>query len=72
VMGTASTMACITAALGLMPFEGASAPAVSAARIRIAEQTGFTAVAVAATAECSSTPSRSSRPLAAQPMLSYT
>lgn len=46
-MGTASTMACITAALGLMPFEGASAPAVSSARIRVAEQTGSTAVKVA-------------------------
>lgn len=46
-MGTASTMACITAALGLMPFEGASASAVSAARIRVAEQTGSIAVSVA-------------------------
>lgn len=34
---TASAMACITAALGLMPLEGASAPAVSSARIRVAE-----------------------------------
>ena len=40
-------MACITAALGLMPFEGASAPAVSSARIRVAEQTGSAAVKVA-------------------------
>jgi dihydroxy-acid dehydratase len=39
-------MACITAALGLMPFEGASAPAVSSARIRVAEQTGSAAVKV--------------------------
>lgn len=46
-MGTASTMACITAALGLMPFEGASASAVSSARIRVAEQTGSAAVKVA-------------------------
>jgi dihydroxy-acid dehydratase len=46
-MGTASTMACITAALGLMPLEGASAPAVSSARLRVAEQTGATAVKVA-------------------------
>jgi dihydroxy-acid dehydratase len=46
-MGTASTMACIAAALGLMPFEGASAPAVSSARIRVAEQTGSAAVKVA-------------------------
>ncbi|KAL4932985.1 dihydroxyacid dehydratase [Aspergillus undulatus] len=45
VMGTASTMACITAALGLIPLVGASAPAVSAARLRIAEQTGSNAVA---------------------------
>ena len=47
-MGTASTMACITAALGLMPLKGASAPAVSSARLRIAEETGANAVAVAA------------------------
>jgi dihydroxy-acid dehydratase len=47
-MGTASTMACLTAALGLMPLKGASAPAVSAARLRIAEETGRNAIAVAA------------------------
>lgn len=47
VMGTASTMACILAALGLMPFAGASAPAVSSARLRIAEQTGQIAVSLA-------------------------
>ncbi|RMY44570.1 hypothetical protein D0865_10470 [Hortaea werneckii] len=47
VMGTASTMACICAALGMMPLEGASAPAVSAARIRIAESTGSVAVSLA-------------------------
>ncbi|KAI5198517.1 dihydroxy-acid and 6-phosphogluconate dehydratase [Aureobasidium subglaciale] len=41
-------MACITVALGLMPFDGASAAAVSSARLRIAEQTGANAVAVAA------------------------
>lgn len=46
-MGTASTMACITAALGLIPLQGASAPAVSAARLRIAEQTGANAVSAA-------------------------
>ena len=46
-MGTASTMACLTAALGLMPLKGASAPAVSALRLRIAEETGRNAVAVA-------------------------
>lgn len=45
VMGTASTMACILVGLGLMPFNGASAPAVSAARLRIAESTGVNAVA---------------------------
>jgi dihydroxy-acid dehydratase len=44
VMGTASTMACITAALGLIPLQGASSPAVSAGRLRIAEQTGANAV----------------------------
>lgn len=44
-MGTASTMACILVGLGLMPFTGASAPAVSSARLRIAEETGANAVA---------------------------
>lgn len=47
-MGTASTMACVTAALGFMPLRGASAPAVSSARLRIAEETGANAVSVAA------------------------
>lgn len=46
-MGTASTMACVTAALGMMPLRGASAPAVSSARLRIAEETGANAVVVA-------------------------
>jgi dihydroxy-acid dehydratase len=46
-MGTASTIACITAALGMMPFRGASAPAVSSARLRIAEETGANAVEAA-------------------------
>lgn len=46
-MGTASTMACITAALGMIPLRGASAPAVSSARLRIAEETGANAVSVA-------------------------
>jgi dihydroxy-acid dehydratase len=41
-------MACITAALGMMPLSGASAAAVSSARLRIAEETGANAVAVAA------------------------
>lgn len=45
-MGTASTMACITAALGMMPLDGASAPAVSSNRLRVAEATGFNAVKV--------------------------
>ncbi|KAI5357003.1 putative dihydroxy-acid/6-phosphogluconate dehydratase, ilvD/EDD domain, dihydroxy-acid dehydratase [Septoria linicola] len=48
VMGTASTIACVTAALGMMPLAGASAPAVSAARMRTAEETGAIAVSVAA------------------------
>ena len=47
VMGTASTMACVAEALGIMLPGGASAPAVTADRIRIAEQTGATAVAMA-------------------------
>jgi dihydroxy-acid dehydratase len=47
-MGTASTMACITAALGFIPLGGATAPAVSSARLRIAEETGANAVKVAA------------------------
>jgi dihydroxy-acid dehydratase len=46
-MGTASTMACVTAALGMMPLKGASAPAVSSGRLRIAEETGANAVSVA-------------------------
>ncbi|MDW8313529.1 MAG: dihydroxy-acid dehydratase [Rhodovarius sp.] len=40
VMGTASTMACVVATLGFMPLEGASAPAVHADRLRIAEAAG--------------------------------
>ncbi|MCY1291404.1 L-arabonate dehydratase [compost metagenome] len=47
VMGTASTMACVTEALGMMVAGGASAPAVTADRIRVAERTGTTAVAMA-------------------------
>ncbi|KAL2408039.1 L-arabonate dehydratase [Exophiala dermatitidis] len=47
VMGTASTMACLTAALGLIPLKGASAPAVSAMRLRIGEETGRNAVLAA-------------------------
>ena len=41
-------MACVTAALGFMPLRGASAPAVSSTRLRIAEETGANAVSVAA------------------------
>ncbi len=44
VMGTASTMACIAEALGMMVPGGASAPAVTADRIRVAEETGRIAV----------------------------
>ena len=47
VMGTASTMALITEALGMMVTNGASAPAVSAERRRIAEETGRIAVEIA-------------------------
>ncbi len=47
VMGTASTMALITEALGMMISNGASAPAVSAQRRRVAEETGKVAVEIA-------------------------
>ncbi|TDF27011.1 dihydroxy-acid dehydratase [Delftia tsuruhatensis] len=47
VMGTASTMACIAEALGMTVPGGASPPAVTADRIRIAEQTGTEAVRMA-------------------------
>lgn len=47
VMGTASTMACIAEALGMTVPGGASPPAVTSARMRVAEQTGATAVQVA-------------------------
>ncbi|MEP6557719.1 MAG: IlvD/Edd family dehydratase [Burkholderiales bacterium] len=47
VMGTASTMACIAEALGMTMPGGASPPAVTADRIRIAEQTGAQAVQIA-------------------------
>ena len=49
VMGTASTMACIAEALGMTVPGGASPPAVTADRIRIAEQTGAQAVEMART-----------------------
>jgi dihydroxy-acid dehydratase len=47
VMGTASTMACLTEALGMMLPGGASASAVGAERLRIAEETGAAAVRLA-------------------------
>ena len=47
VMGTASTMALLAGAMGVMPLDGATAPAVSADRRRIAEDTGRLAVALA-------------------------
>lgn len=47
VMGTASTMACIVAALGLTDLKaGATSPAVSSTRLRVAENTGKEAVAI--------------------------
>lgn len=48
VMGTASTMACMTEALGMMLPGGAAAPAVHADRLRAAEVTGARAVGLAA------------------------
>ncbi|MDO5624558.1 MAG: IlvD/Edd family dehydratase [Pseudomonadota bacterium] len=47
VMGTASTMACLAEALGMTVAGGASPPAVTADRIRVAEQTGAAAVHMA-------------------------
>ena len=47
VMGTASTMACIAEALGMTVPGGATPPAVTADRIRIAEETGACAVHMA-------------------------
>ena len=47
VMGTASTMACIAEALGMTMPGGASPPAVTADRMRIAEATGAQAVRIA-------------------------
>jgi dihydroxy-acid dehydratase len=48
VMGTASTMACVTEALGMMLPGGAAIPAVHAGRMRHAEASGRRAVAMAA------------------------
>jgi len=47
VMGTASTMALLAETLGMMAPGGASPPAVTADRMRIAERTGALAVAIA-------------------------
>ncbi len=44
VMGTASTRACLAAALGFMPLMAASAPAVHSDRLRMAEEAGELAV----------------------------
>lgn len=44
VMGTASTMASIAEALGMMPANSAAVPAVDADRLRVAEDTGRIAV----------------------------
>ena len=46
VMGTASTMACVTEALGMMLPGGACTPAVMSERMRNAEATGARAVAI--------------------------
>ncbi|BBQ00450.1 dihydroxy-acid dehydratase [Burkholderia sp. SFA1] len=47
VMGTASTMACIAEALGMTVPGGASPPAVTSDRMRVAEMTGTQAVQMA-------------------------
>jgi dihydroxy-acid dehydratase len=47
VMGTASTMACVAEALGIALSGSASAPAVTADRIRVAERSGAVAVQIA-------------------------
>ncbi|KAI5867371.1 dihydroxy-acid dehydratase [Durotheca rogersii] len=52
VMGTASTMACVAAGLGLVDLRaGATSPAVSSARLRVAETTGRQAVKMLEDAE---------------------
>jgi dihydroxy-acid dehydratase len=48
VMGTASTMACMVEALGMMVPGGATAPAAFADRLRVGVETGRCAVAIAA------------------------
>ena len=47
VMGTASTMACLVEALGMCVPGGASPPAVTADRMRVAERSGSVAVQMA-------------------------
>src|SRR5690349_1410784 len=47
VMGTASTMACVSEALGITVPGGATPPAVTADRVRVAERTGTVAVDIA-------------------------
>ena len=46
VMGTASTMAALAEALGMMPAGAAAIPAVDAERLRMAEETGRVAVSL--------------------------
>jgi dihydroxy-acid dehydratase len=46
VMGTASTMASLAEAIGMMPSGAAAIPAVDADRLRIAEETGRVAVSL--------------------------
>jgi dihydroxy-acid dehydratase len=48
VMGTASTMACVVEALGMMLPGSAAIPAVLSQRMRVAEETGAAAVRLAA------------------------
>lgn len=53
-MGTASTMACLAEALGMAPLGSSTPPAVSAARLRVAEKVGGIAARLAgATADVS-------------------
>jgi dihydroxy-acid dehydratase len=47
VMGTASTMACVAEALGMTVPGGATPPAVTSDRMRVAEHTGTVAVQIA-------------------------
>lgn len=49
VMGTASTMASLAEAIGMMPAGSAAIPAVDADRLRIAEETGRIAVSLIGT-----------------------